>query len=76
MNMRGALTGKERMIMGNERNYQQALAKLTNANQEHALKYYEELTEEQKKLLLAQIADTDFSVLASIKDKKGGAQRG
>ena len=57
-------------------NFEQAKEKLHRAGQEHALAYYEELTKEQKELLLSQIEDTDFGVLASVKDHKGGTARG
>lgn len=57
-------------------NFDQAKEKLHRAGQEHALAYYEELTKEQKELLLSQIEDTDFGVLASVKDHKGGTVRG
>ena len=57
-------------------NFEQAKEKLNRAGQEHVLAYYEELTKEQKELLLSQIEDTDFGVLASVKDHKGGTARG
>lgn len=57
-------------------NFEQAKEKLHRAGQEHVLAYYEELTKEQKELLLSQIEDTDFGVLASVKDHKGGTVRG
>ena len=62
--------------MTGKMNYQEAHEKLAKYGQEHALKYYEELTGEQQELLLNQIADTDFSVLASVKDKKGSVTKG
>ena len=57
-------------------NFDQAKEKLHRAGQEHVLAYYEKLTKEQKELLLSQIEDTDFGVLASVKDHKGGTVRG
>lgn len=51
-------------------NYEQALQKLTEAGQEHVLNYYEELTEGQKEMLLAQIEATDFSILSSLENRK------
>ena len=57
-------------------NFEQTKEKLHRAGQEHVLAYYEELTKEQKELLLSQIEDTDFGVLASVKDHKGGTVRG
>ena len=49
--------------------YEQAKDKLSAYGQEHVLKYYDELNEEQKEQLLAQIEDTDFSVLKSVKEE-------
>lgn len=57
-------------------NFEQAKEKLHRAGQEHILAYYEELTKEQKELLLSQIEDTDFGVLSSVKEHKGGTARG
>ncbi len=57
-------------------NFEQTKEKLHRAGQEHVIAYYEELTKEQKELLLSQIEDTDFGVLASVKDHKGGTARG
>lgn len=54
----------------------QALEKLTAAGQEHVMQYFEELTKEQKELLLSQIETTDFAVLSSIKDRKEENARG
>ena len=50
-------------------NYEQAKNKLSAYGQEHVLKYYDELNEEQKEMLLAQIEDTDFSVLKYVKEE-------
>ncbi|MBQ9765056.1 MAG: UDPGP type 1 family protein [Lachnospiraceae bacterium] len=49
---------------------------LEKYNQEHLLKYYEELSEGEKAGLLDQIADIDFSVLELIKDKDIEQKRG
>ncbi len=57
-------------------NYKEALEKLKRYGQEHVLKYYEELSEEEKALLLAQVEATDFSMLASCRDRKETAERG
>lgn len=57
-------------------NYEQAKEKLAGAGQEHVLKYYGELTEEQKELLLAQIEATDFSMIASLEGGKHENPRG
>ena len=54
----------------------QALEKLTAAGQEHVMKYFEELTKEQKEMLLSQIETTDFTVLSSLKDRKEESVRG
>ncbi len=40
--------------------YEEACEKLGRYGQLHVLKYYEELAEEQKEALLAQIDATDF----------------
>ncbi len=56
--------------------YNDALAKLKLYNQEHVLSYYEELSEEEKGMLLSQIEDTDFSMLASCKEEKKESGRG
>lgn len=57
-------------------NYNEAYAKLEQAGQLHVLKYYEELSEEEKRGLLDQIDLTDFSVLSSIKEKESGFAKG
>lgn len=57
-------------------NYKEAFGKLKRYGQEHILKYYEELSEEEKALLLAQVEATDFSMLASCRDRKETAERG
>ncbi len=57
-------------------NYKEAFGKLKRYGQEHVLKYYEELSEEEKALLLAQVEATDFSMLASCRDRKETAGRG
>lgn len=57
-------------------NYDQAFEKLASSGQEHVLKYYEELTAQQKELLLAQIEETDFSVLSSLKSRNNKGCKG
>lgn len=57
-------------------NYEQAIEKLAKAGQEHVMKYYDELTKEQKELLLAQIDATDFSVLSYLKHGRESAVNG
>ena len=56
--------------------YKQAFDKLSAVGQEHVLKYYEELSGDQQKELLDQIDSTDFSVLASLKEKGEAGRRG
>lgn len=56
--------------------YISALEKLKEYNQEHVLKYYDELSDDEKAELLQQVEDTDFSVLRLVtgganEDKKG-----
>ena len=41
-------------------NFQEAKDKLHKAGQEQVLRYYEELSGEQREALLKQIEDTDF----------------
>ena len=56
--------------------YEEAAAKLAKYGQEHVLRHYDELSEEEKKELLDQVAVTDFSVLryaaGSLKDAAKG----
>ncbi len=56
--------------------FEDAYAKLKLYKQEHVLAYYEELTPEEKKQLLSQIMDTDFSMLATCKEEKKESGRG
>lgn len=56
--------------------YKQAFDKLSAVGQEQILKYYEELSGDQQKELLDQIENTDFSVLASLKEKGEAGRRG
>ena len=56
--------------------YKQALERLTGTGQEHVMQYYDELTKEQKEILLAQIEATDFAVLSSLKNRKAENARG
>jgi UDP-N-acetylglucosamine/UDP-N-acetylgalactosamine diphosphorylase len=46
-------------------NLEAAKAKLAEFGQEHVLKYYEELNDNDKKALLTQIDETDMSILAA-----------
>ncbi|MDE5679230.1 MAG: UTP--glucose-1-phosphate uridylyltransferase, partial [Lachnospiraceae bacterium] len=56
--------------------YAQAEEKLKQYGQEHVLRYYDELEEAARAELLEQIAETDFSVLDSLKQKGKGVQKG
>lgn len=57
-------------------NLQEAKDKLRQFGQEQVLKYYEELSEDEKEALLKQIEDTDFSILDAVKDGKKEPQKG
>ena len=50
--------------------YQEAYDKLKKYGQLHVLQYYEELSDAQKEALLAQIMDTDLSVLEQCRHKE------
>lgn len=56
--------------------YEEALKKVSEYGQAHVLQYYEELSEEGKVALLAQIDQTDFSVLAKAKESDKEVKRG
>lgn len=56
--------------------YSEALLKLQKYGQEHILAYYEELSQEEKDALLAQIESTDFSVVVAGKEQNQTADRG
>lgn len=56
--------------------YSEALLKLQKYGQEHILAYYEELSQEEKDALLAQIESTDFSVVVAGKEQNQIADRG
>lgn len=55
---------------------EQAKEKLTKYGQEHVLKYYEELSAEEKETLLAQIDAVDMSILESCKHREELSQKG
>ncbi len=57
-------------------NLTEAKAKLEKYGQEHVLKYYDELSEEQKEALLEQIAATDMSILDSCRHREELAKKG
>ncbi|MCR5671936.1 MAG: UTP--glucose-1-phosphate uridylyltransferase [Butyrivibrio sp.] len=56
--------------------FQAAKEKLEKYGQLHVLKYYDELSDSEKKELLQQIEDTDFAVLANCKNLGKGDARG
>lgn len=56
--------------------YQEAYQKLQEWGQLHVLKYYEELSEEEKQQLTEQIENTDFSVLKMCGQRKQPGRRG
>lgn len=51
-------------------------AKLEEYDQEHLLKYYDELSDDEKKALLEEIEATDFDVLNSLKNASHAPKRG
>ena len=57
-------------------NLEEARQKLEKYGQLHVLDYYGELTDEQKESLLAQIDETDFSVIRYAKNPHGNQVRG
>ena len=56
-------------------NYNEAKLKLEAAGQEQLLNFYEELDEKERKALLQQIDETDFSVVSHV-GEQGGGKRG
>lgn len=56
--------------------YGQAKEKLARYGQEHVLRYYDELTEEEKQELLTQIENTDLSVTAFCARREELVRRG
>lgn len=57
-------------------NYSEAFNKLQKYGQEHVLKDYNELSGQEKEALIEQIERTDFSMLASCREKKEASGRG
>ena len=55
---------------------EQAKEKLAKYGQEHVLKYYGELNEEEKQGILNQIETTDMSILEACKHKEDLAKKG
>ncbi|MBP3278489.1 MAG: UDPGP type 1 family protein, partial [Butyrivibrio sp.] len=56
--------------------FEEAKAKLEKFDQLHVLKYYDELSDAEKAELIAQIEDTDFSVVENCKNLGKSAGRG
>lgn len=56
--------------------YQQAIAKLEKYGQSHLLKFFDQLNEDQKENLLAQIDETDFSVVECLNRKEEASGKG
>lgn len=56
--------------------YDQIYSKLEKVGQEHLLKFYDELTEKEKKELIRQIDKIDFSLIDLIKHKEDKMERG
>lgn len=56
--------------------YEEAVKKVSEYGQEHVLQYFEELSDEGKEMLLAQIEQTDFSVLAKAAEGDKELKRG
>ncbi len=56
--------------------YDEAVKKVSECGQEHVLQYFEELSEAGKAALLAQIEQTDFSVLAKAAEGDKEQKRG
>ena len=49
-------------------NRENAYKLLSSIGQEHVLRYFDELSEDQQKILLSQIEETDFSVLSRLSE--------
>ena len=57
-------------------NLEEARKKLESAGQEHALRYYDELNDGEKKALLDQIGSLDFSPIHYVHDRAELPKRG
>lgn len=57
-------------------NLAQAKEKLAKYGQEHVLKYYDELSEQEREALLSQIEATDMNILESCRHREELGQRG
>lgn len=56
--------------------YEEAMQKLNTAGQEHLLRYYDELNEEQRESLLQQVESLDLSLLDVLETKGRGEAKG
>ncbi len=56
--------------------FEQAKEKLQKYGQEHVFRYYDELSDAEKKDLIAQVEDTDFTVLDYLEHKDAISERG
>ena len=56
--------------------YEKTLKMLEQIGQQHLLKYYDELSEQEKETLLTQISETDFSVIRYIDAGEDSLERG
>ncbi len=56
--------------------YDEGMNKLSQAGQEHLLRYYDELSAEEQKSLLAQIEDLDLDLLKLLNDGAGNTKKG
>ncbi|MCR5338091.1 MAG: UDPGP type 1 family protein, partial [Lachnospiraceae bacterium] len=56
--------------------FEQAKEKLQKYGQEHVFRYYDELSDAEKKDLIAQVEDTNFTVLDYLEHKDAISERG
>ena len=56
-------------------NYNEALEKLRAFGQEHVLRFYDELNDDEKNELLSQIERTDFTVIEQAAEGGNSNQR-
>ncbi|MCR5623989.1 MAG: UDPGP type 1 family protein [Lachnospiraceae bacterium] len=57
-------------------NREEAIKKLEKYEQNHILKFFDELNEEEKEELLKQIDETDFSIIDTLKNKNAKNKKG
>ncbi|MBR6380474.1 MAG: UTP--glucose-1-phosphate uridylyltransferase, partial [Lachnospiraceae bacterium] len=55
---------------------EQAREKCVKYGQEHVLRYYDQLTDPEREVLLSQIEATDMTILASCKNREALAKKG